>query len=144
MNRNGQRYYIRQHQLRRFSAMLFFWGSSFGGMETLRWFLGHTDAEHLYHYITESTTGEVLRSVKAHYAVERTKSNADEAEALADLLEQRFGTRNFSVLEDEELEEYIEDLMDDGQIEIEPEFFETPEGKSYRVLIKTTPKGRPQ
>lgn len=142
INRNGQRYYIRQHQLRRFFAMLFFWGSSFGGMETLRWFLGHTDVEHLYHYITESTTGVVLRSVKAHYAVERAKSHAGEAEALADLLEQHFGTRNFSVLEDEELEEYVEDLMDDGQVEIEPEFIQTPEGKSYRILIKTTSKGR--
>ncbi|MFI5305273.1 MAG: hypothetical protein ACHQYP_10840 [Nitrospiria bacterium] len=142
LNQHGQRYYIRLHQLRRFFAMLFFWGSSFGGMETLRWFLVHTDVEHLYHYITESTNGWILRSVKAHYALEQTKSNAIEAEALADLLEKHFGTRNFSVLEDQELEEYIEELLDEGQVEIEPEFIETPEGKRYRILITTTPKGR--
>ncbi len=52
LSEKGERYYVRQHQLRRFFAMLFFWGRSFGGMDTLRWFLGHTDVEHLYHYIT--------------------------------------------------------------------------------------------
>lgn len=44
---DGKRYYIRQHQLRRFFAMSFFWGSGFGSLDTLRWFLGHTDVQHL-------------------------------------------------------------------------------------------------
>lgn len=135
LNAHGQRYYIRQHQLRRFFAMLFFWGRSFGGLDTLRWFLGHTDVEHLYHYITESTPGAVLQSVKATYAADLVRQDASGNEALTDLLEKHFGTRNFSVLDGQELDDYLHDLIEDGTVDIEPEFFETGNGQSFRVLV---------
>lgn len=141
LNRKGERYYIRQHQLRRFFAMLFFWGGAFGGMETLRWFLGHTDIRHLYHYITESVGGTMLRSVKAIYAAEQIAAHTAEAERLADLLQSHFGTRDFSVLDSEELAEYVEDLLSDGTVSIEPVFFDTPQGTSYRILIVVSAKG---
>lgn len=136
LNTKNQRYYIRQHQLRRFFAMLFFWGRAFGGMETLRWFLGHASVEHLYHYITESTSGEVLRGVKAAYAGNQIREQSNEADALAELLQKHFGTRQFSVLDAEELDQYIEFLLEENKVEIEPEFFETPQGQNYRILIK--------
>lgn len=64
---NGEyhRYYIRQHQLRRFFALVFFWSKKKESLDALRWMLGHTDMEHLYHYISESETGEVLNGAKA-------------------------------------------------------------------------------
>jgi hypothetical protein len=139
INNKGQRHYVRQHQLRRFFAMLFFWGRSFGGMDTLRWFLGHTDVKHLYHYITESTPGDVLRSIKASYAIEQINAHAVDTAALETLLEQHFGTRRFSVLDSDELTEYVEELIDDGRVTIEPEFLESAEGVEYRVLIVVTP-----
>ncbi|MEQ6344011.1 integrase [Vibrio cyclitrophicus] len=60
-----RRNYVRQHQLRRFFAMAFFWSKRFRGMEALRWMLAHSDIEHLYHYISESEQGTVLTGVKA-------------------------------------------------------------------------------
>jgi len=60
-----RRNYVRQHQLRRFFAMAFFWSKRFKGMEALRWMLAHSDIEHLYHYISESEQGAVLTGVKA-------------------------------------------------------------------------------
>lgn len=135
LNGIGQRYYIRQHQLRRFFAMLFFWGNSFGGLDTLRWFLGHTDVEHLYHYITEATTGSVLQSVKASFAADCVKHHVSDCEELADLLEEHFGTRDFSVLDSDELDDYLQDLIEDGIVDVEPQFFDTAAGHSYRVLI---------
>ncbi|WP_152603144.1 hypothetical protein [Methylotenera versatilis] len=137
-NTNGCRYYLRQHQLRRFFAMTFFWGNSFGGMATLRWFLGHTDIEHLYSYITEITPGDVLRSVKTEYAIEQVISKSPNAESLTNLIESRFQTRNFSILDSQELDDYIEELLLDEAIQIEPEFFVTSEGQSYRILIKVS------
>jgi hypothetical protein len=110
-------------------------------MDTLRWFLGHTDIKHLYHYITESTTGDVLRSVKADYASQVLKQQPTEAPDLAELVEKHFGTSKFSVLDSAELDEYVEELMIEGRVEIEPEFFEASEGNSYRILIKVTPVG---
>ena len=139
LDAEGHRYYIRQHQLRRFFAMLFFWGSAFGGMDTLRWFLGHTDISHLYHYITESIPGDVLRSVKANFAGHILKQQPEKAHELAAIIQHHFGTDNFSVLDSDELDEYVEELMIEGRVEIEPEFLETVEGNSYRILIKVTP-----
>ncbi len=125
--------------MRRFFAMLFFWGSAFGGMDTLRWFLGHTDISHLYHYITESIPGDVLRSVKANFAGHILKQQPEKAHELAAIIQHHFGTDNFSVLDSDELDEYVEELMIEGRVEIEPEFLETVEGNSYRILIKVTP-----
>lgn len=142
LNKNGERYYVRQHQLRRFFAMLFFWGRSFGGIDTLCWFFGHTDAEHIYHYITEATPGSVLIAVKAQFTTERVQAHDSETQALADLLEEHFGTRQFSVLDTEELEEYIEDLLVEGIVEIEPQFFKTTDGTSYKILIHVREKVR--
>jgi len=140
LNRDGSRYYIRQHQLRRFFAMLFFWGSSFGGMDTLRWFFSHTDVEHLYHYITESTPGSVLHGAQAHYATEQIQAYNESASSLADLLEKRFSTRKFDLMNSNELDEYIEDLIEEGQVTVNPEFFENENGKDYRILIKVSGK----
>jgi hypothetical protein len=129
-----------KHQLRRFFAMLFFWGSSFGGLDTLRWFLAHTDVEHLYHYITETTPGSVLRGAQAHYATEQLQGYDQNAEELADLLEQRFDTRKFDLMEIDELDAYIEDLIEEGSVMIEPEFFKDAEGENYRILIQVKEK----
>lgn len=135
LDAHGHRHYIRQHQLRRFFAMLFFWGKSFGGLDTLRWFLGHTDVEHLYHYITEATPGAVLQSVKATYAADLVRNSVPGTEALNDLLERHFGTRNFSILDSQELDDYLYDLVEDGTVDVRPEFFETEDGRSFRVLV---------
>ena len=120
---NGfHRYYIRQHQLRRFFAMSFFWSSGFDGLDTLRYFLGHTDAEHLYHYITENTPGEVLRGVKAETLVHGL--NADKIagiEKIREILKERFKVQDVTV---EALEEAIEELqyeIEDGYIKTTPE-----------------------
>lgn len=68
-NDEYRRNYVRQHQLRRFFAMAFFWSKGFDGMDALRWMLGHSDMEHLYHYISESETGAVLNGAKASVIV---------------------------------------------------------------------------
>lgn len=133
---DNKRFYMRQHQLRRFFAMAFFWGNGFGSMDTLRWFLGHTDVQHLYHYITESTEGSVLKSVKAQYVYE----DLDNQEDLKDLLVKKYGTNNFSLIEREVLEDYIEDLIEERTVEVEPEFFNDDNGQNYKILIKVKGK----
>lgn len=133
---DNKRYYMRQHQLRRFFAMAFFWSNSYGSMDTLRWFLGHTDVQHLYHYITESTEGSVLKSVKAQYAYE----DLDKQDDLKELLTEKYGISNFSLIEREILEDYIEELIEEKQIEVEPEFFHDDNGQHYKILVKVRGK----
>ena len=86
----GKRPYIRQHQLRRFFAMAFFWSKGFKSIDTLRWFLGHTNPEHVYHYIQENTDGAILNNVKAQYIAENIKEYAN----LESVLKEKFNIQH--------------------------------------------------
>ena len=128
---DGKRFYLRQHSLRRFFAMMFFWTHSFGGLETLRWFLGHGDVEHVYRYITETTPGAVLRGAQANFLAHNVASYSE----LETLLRERFGIANFSILDEPELEAHIRELIDDGSMSVEPEFFDGESGRDFKVLV---------
>jgi tetrahydromethanopterin S-methyltransferase subunit F len=130
---DGRRYYFTQHQLRRFFAMLFFWGGGFGGVDTLRWFLAHTNAEHLWRYITESIPGKVVRSVAAEWVAYGVKHVTKEAALLSSELVEHFGTSEFSVLDDEALSLHIEDLIEEGRLSVEPQFLDN--GTQYRIAV---------
>lgn len=137
LNSKGERYYIRQHQLRRFFSMLFFHSSSFGGIETLQWMLGHTDTQHVWNYITESTDGATLRSAKAQFIAESLHDgDITSYKNLAELLKTRYNTDNFSLIDTAELEDEIVDLMKTGKVQIEPEFFTDESGEHMRVVVK--------
>ncbi|MFA1570890.1 integrase [Vibrio tasmaniensis 1F-187] len=88
---NGEyrRNYVRQHQLRRFFAMAFFWSKGFDGMDALRWMLGHSDMKHLYYYISESETGAVLNGAKASVIVRGVVDSASELATLEGIEEVR-------------------------------------------------------
>ncbi len=88
---NGEyrRNYVRQHQLRRFFAMAFFWSKGFDGMDALRWMLAHSDMEHLYHYISESETGAVLNGAKASVIVRGVVDSTSELAKLDGIEEVR-------------------------------------------------------
>ncbi|HIF9201353.1 TPA: integrase [Photobacterium damselae] len=88
---NGEyrRNYVRQHQLRRFFAMAFFWSKGFDGMDALRWMLGHSDMEHLYHYISESETGAALNGAKASVIVRGVVDSSSELAKLEGIEEVR-------------------------------------------------------
>ena len=64
----------------------------------------------------------------------------EDRQELADLLAHHFGTRKFDLLNNDELDLYIEDSIKEGQVSVEPEFFKDSEGKDYRILIKITDK----
>lgn len=136
LDKDGRRFYIRQHQLRRFFAMLFFYGGGFGGLETLRWFLGHADPAHLWHYITESTPGATIRSIAAEWA---TKSlvEGNSLNGLEEIVLEHFQTRDFSILEEEVISTYVEHLLSEGTVAIEPEFLDN--GRSYRIAVVICP-----
>lgn len=151
---NGElrRRYVRQHQLRRFFALLFFWQKRFQGLEALRWMLGHTDMSHLYHYISSNEVGDILNGVKATVIVhgvlnkggelEKIKSigelkatlakkyNAgaviiDDLESVIDLADDDdITTPHIDQLKAEaNLESNLEELLKTGEISLEPNFF---------------------
>lgn len=129
---DNKRLYIRQHQLRRFFAMSFFWGSGFGSLDTLRWFLGHTDVKHVYNYITESVSGSVLNSVKSQYIAENIYSYDN----LLDLIKNKYHTQNLGILDTNTLTEYINEMLEQELIQIEPEFLVDNCNNEYKIIVK--------
>ena len=137
VNSDGQRHYLRQHQMRRFFAMLFFYCGSFAKLDTLQWMLGHADPTHVYRYIMESTDGVVLAGAKSHYVAEQLhQGNVENFGELSDFLKDRYGTDKFSLIDINDLEDQIHDLMKEGWLEIEPEFFTDHEGTKFKVVAR--------
>lgn len=129
---DNKRLYIRQHQLRRFFAMSFFWGSGFGSLDTLRWFLGHTDVKHVYNYITESVSGSVLNSVKSQYIAE----NIHSYDNLLDLIKNKYHTESLDILDTSTLTEYINEMLEQNLIQIDPEFLVDNSNNEYEIIVK--------
>ncbi|KJF96275.1 hypothetical protein [Photobacterium angustum] len=120
---NGEyrRHYVRQHQLRRFFALVFFWSKGYENMEALRWMLAHSDLEHLHNYITESDTGGVLNSAKASVIVQSVISdksqinNLDEVEHLRKVLAKRLTGNANKALHIRTLDDAIFDYGDESE-----------------------------
>lgn len=161
-----KRYYVRQHPLRRFLAMVFFWSSGYEGLETIRWMLGHSDIEHLYYYVTESQPGGVLKGVKASFMIDALegKVKLEGIDALRKLIAKRYDVKgrqieiislstaideyddeDFSTVptidelrQRKELEGKILDLLKDDIISLEPEFFMTGDHECFNLVLKIT------
>lgn len=134
-NIDGERYYLREHQLRRFFAQAFFW-SSFGNLHSLRWMLAQTDPEHVYRYISDNEPGEVLTDVKAEFVTEVILHGKRPNLELERIVAKHFNTSRVSVLLEEEVRNYITDLIANKSVSVEPHFYYTPNGKTYDILIQ--------
>tara|TARA_Y100001937_G_C7135408_1_gene339710 strand:- start:3591 stop:5891 length:2301 start_codon:yes stop_codon:yes gene_type:complete len=115
VDENGvlRRLYIRQHQLRRFFAMVFYWSYGYEASDTLRYFLAHTDIQHLERYVAEEMSGQVLRGVQAERIVDGIKNrDISKIGELEVILKNKFG---ISSVEYSTYEEIAADI-DDGII----------------------------
>ncbi|WP_372377385.1 hypothetical protein ACBZ91_11125 [Vibrio natriegens] len=125
---NGEyrRHYVRQHQLRRFFALVFFWSKGYENMEALRWMLAHSDLEHLHNYITESDTGAVLNSAKASTIVQSVIHNKsmiddlDEVEKLRKIIAERVTGDASNMLQIKTLDEAVWDYEDEDEYQTVP------------------------
>nr|CUV28171.1 protein of unknown function [Ralstonia solanacearum] len=134
----GRRFYVRSHLLRRNFAMLFIWHGSFGGIEVLRYFLGQIRPSHTYRYITESIPGKALRRIHATVANDLIRANHTATQDLADFLCQRYGITldDLHILPERDVIAHVEELLESGEAEVEPEFFDGPNGEQYRFVYK--------
>ncbi|WP_151637091.1 hypothetical protein [Noviherbaspirillum aerium] len=125
LTRDGRRYYIRQHQLRRAFAMLFFVCCAFAGMDTLRWFLRQVDPEQVYNYLSEFIPGAVLRTMKSVAVALMARDGRSECRSLNEFLNDKFKVPAFEIIDDKSFHTYVnylENLQAEGSVEIQPVF----------------------
>ncbi|MCP3713137.1 hypothetical protein M3I54_40730 [Paraburkholderia sp. CNPSo 3274] len=143
LNRDGQRYYLREHQFRRFLIIAFFFGARQSNLETLRWFIGHTDAAHLWHYLTNTVSGDMHREAAAYFLTDELQLPEEERvveihehvrEELATLVEARFQTREYALIDAETLEDYLKILLEKN-ITVEPVFFPAASKEKYKIIV---------
>jgi hypothetical protein len=132
----GERYYVRQHQLRRFFAIMFFYTNSFGELDTLRWMLGHRDVEHVWRYLSECLEPKDIRMAGARYLTDLAiNERLENYQNLQELLFGEFGTTSFSLVDENRIEDYLAGMLEEGKVRIEPQFFNDEHGKSMRILF---------
>jgi len=132
----GKRYYVRQHQLRRFFAIMFFYTNTFGDLDTLRWMLGHRDVEHVWRYLQECLSPGEIRGAGVRFLAEAAKKERlENYQSLRELLEAKFGTSRFALVDEQDIEDYIESMIEEGKGSIEHHFFKDHTGTSMRVLF---------
>lgn len=136
LDEQGRRYYIRAHQLRRNFAMLFIWQPNNGGIEVLGYFLGHRKPSDTWRYITEACRGKVLSKVKADVAIKKAINGDPDVLPIIQLVQKRYNVKVINIIPESDLSYYIQSLIECGEVVIEPEFFDTPEGESYAITYK--------
>lgn len=144
----GRRWYVRMHEMRRFWAYSFFYKFGLGDLHTIGWFLGHRESEQTWAYIRESFDGrdQEMRQIKAAYAssiLTGSHSNTSaSAQAIADirsLIHLHFGCSEARLVDEDDLRAYLEEILAEGILEIEPKFMRDTEGSDYEILWVVRP-----
>lgn len=124
INENGipKKLYFSNHQLRRFFAMMFFWSNGYDGLDAIRWMLGHSSSEHLYHYITETCNGAVLNGIKAAHLVNEVQNrHLQTIDALRKAISQYYDVEQANI-ELERISDAITDYVNDEDYETRPSY----------------------
>lgn len=136
-NVKGQRYYVRQHQLRRFFALVFFNMFGLGGINTIRWMLAHADLEQVWNYINQNIDEPSLRGARSQYIIEEmNKGSLENYESLACLMKEKYGIDDFMLASEVDADRYIQQCLEEGDVTVEPVFFVDKNGQHMKIIVK--------
>ncbi len=138
-NGTQARFYVRQHQMRRFFAMAFFASAGFKGLDALRAFLGHSDLEHLYNYILEITPGSMLEGVKVECiadAILKNDSTIEHLDEVKKILCDSLGCRDIGAKSYTEIGHGLKEAADRGNITADFDFSDFSYGQIYADVEK--------
>lgn len=138
-NGTQARFYIRQHQMRRFFAMAFFASAGYKGLDALRAFLGHSDLEHLYNYIVEITPGSMLEGVKVECITDAILSEDSTIEHLNEvkkMLCDSLGCRDIGAKSYSEIGQGLKQAAERGDIAADFDFSDFAYDEIYADVAK--------
>ena len=149
LDQRGRRWYVRSHELRRFWAYSFFYKFGLGELHTIGWFLGHSESEQTWAYIRESFDGhdKEMRQIKAAYAASvlhgrhAAPAGSDEAiDRIRAIVLEHFGCGQVELVEGDELQAYLETVIEQQTLEVEPKFIRDEHGSDYDIVWIVQPK----
>lgn len=152
LDKNGRRWYLRMHEMRRFWAYSFFYKFGLGDLHTIGWFLGHRESEQTWAYIRESFDGrdDEMRQIKAAYASSILGGNSSDNDAsklavseIRSLILQHFDCTQIQFIDQDDLRAYLEEILEEGILEIEPAFIRDTDGADYEIMWVVRPKDAP-
>ncbi|MGU2064695.1 hypothetical protein ACSEVO_24440 [Pseudomonas aeruginosa] len=135
-----KRYYIRQHQLRRFWAQVFFWMRGSDSLETLSLFLGHTDPEMVYRYVMEELPGSMILDAKHERIVDAVRNKDESVEniyVLLELLYEKFLAQRIYIKTEAEAVLDLQYSVRNELIKIVPDFDEFCSGVQAENIIES-------
>ena len=138
----NRRWYPKSHEFRRFFAIVFFWQFKFVNLSAISWMLGHVDIKHTYAYIRETIGGKEMTKVEASYSAkamlnsEVDDDNQDALSTLRQLALIHFNCSDISVIEEDDLEMYLEDLLEDGVYQVRPHSFTTEQNIKHTMVFE--------
>jgi hypothetical protein len=137
---NGCRWYILSHECRRFFAIAFFWHFKYASLGALQWMLGHVDPEHIYSYIKETIGGAELTNVEAQFTASAIKNGETETglNEITRLVLKHFNTSDIQLIEDDDIELYLEYLLEQGIYKLKPHCIQTSEGSKFVIIYEVT------
>ncbi len=142
LNSQGRRWYLRLHECRRFGAMSFF---HLSGMEAslpaLSWLMGHKKITDTWHYIQEELTGKEITQVEValtHAALFNSQSTgcAKNIEQLTAVVQKYFGSDSLDLIDPDELDSYLEMLLEEGVFYVIPHTVQTTNGIKHVILVE--------
>ena len=138
----NRRWYPKSHEFRRFFAIVFFWQFKFANLAAISWMLGHIDINHTYVYIKEITGGKELTRVEATYSAnamlksDKDDDNEDSLNILRQLARQHFQCDDIEVIEKDDLEFYLEELLEEGVYKVRPHSFITAQNVKHKMVFE--------
>jgi hypothetical protein len=133
---NGQRWYLRVHEMRKSFLITFFWTYRYASLDAARWMAGHADASNLYAYIQANFPGEELPGLEAEYAAQVLRDYEQSGAApgirdVGDLYQavcDHFSVRDVSWVDEQMLKDWLELQFESKEFQIIPYSIRTPDG----------------
>ena len=127
MDEYGRRWYVNIHELRKSFLLTFFWTFKNSSIDACQWISGHKDPEHILEYIEANIPGSEMTDLEAEYARQQMtyfyeKSSLLEmqnTEELYQLVCEHFKVKQYTDIDADELQDYLEILLMKGTYKID-------------------------
>ncbi|MEZ9368921.1 hypothetical protein AB4140_08870 [Shewanella sp. 10N.286.51.B2] len=138
LTEDNRRWYPKSHEFRRFFAIVFFWQYKYSNLSAISWMLGHVDLEHTYAYIREVVGGREMTEEEARYASDAVLGDDESSplKQLRSMITSHFKCADVSLVERDELELYLEMLVEGGVFSVRPHSFKTKEGVKFEMVFE--------